>query len=82
MTPTTPGFAHLPATKQDVADMGEAVGKTLDTVKSELKSDIDKLGGEVKKGFENLERLLTAPNTGLIPRVKRVEEKVGIQPGT
>lgn len=61
--------------------MGEALGKTIDGVKGGLTADIERLETKIDDGFERMEQLLTAPNTGLIPRVKRVEETVGIRPG-
>jgi len=76
-------FEQQPATKRDMAD-----------VKKELKQDIarveDRIGGlegriggleeTVKNGFEHMEELLGGPK-GLIVRMKRVEEAVGIKPG-
>lgn len=70
MTAATPDFENQPATKRDLAE-----------VKNEFHADVEVLRNEVKEGFENLERLLSAPSTGLIPRVKRPEETVGIRPG-
>lgn len=81
MTPTTPSsFDDRPATKRDVAEMAQTMMSDLEKTKKELKDDIDGVRGEVKDGFERIEQLLSAPTTGLIPRLKRVEEAVGIPP--
>lgn len=84
MTATTPGFDELPATKQDVADVKKELKQDIERVETKvdiITTTVDQLGATVKNGFENLEKLLNAPNMGLIPRVKRVEEEVGIRPG-
>ncbi len=69
MIPPHEDFEAQPATKRDLAE-----------VKKELKQDIGQLEETVKNGFENMEKLLGGPE-GLIVRVKRVEEVVGIEPG-
>ena len=67
MISTTANFEEQPATKRDLGE-----------VKKELKNDIEQLRGDMKNGFERMERLLGGPQ-GLVPRVKRVEEVVGIR---
>lgn len=77
MISTTPDFEKQPATKQDIADVRTDLSN-LETKVNVMQEDLTK----VKSGVEHIEELLTRPPEGLIPRVKRVEEEVGIRPGT
>lgn len=75
-------FEEQPATKRDVAEVKKELAQGLDRVELKvdgLTSRVSGLEEKMKDGFEGIERLLGGPE-GLIPRVKRVEEAVGILP--
>lgn len=83
------GFEEQPATKHDLAEVKEELSGDLNEVKgdlNEVKGDLVQLKEEVKdlrqtveSGFRGISELLQEGPPGLVKRVDRIEEHVGLQ---
>lgn len=68
------GFEDTPATKQDLAGVKEELSGEIGRVEAK----VDELKKVVEQGFRSISGLLQEGPPGLVKRVERIEERVGL----